>query len=79
WSIVEALQAEDRSHRIGSEIHDSIEIIDIVAANTIDSRVRLVLQEKAGQLADLFQDPRIVTQLLGGVTVTNSKKRKVSA
>lgn len=66
WSIVEALQAEDRCHRIGSEIHDSIEIIDIVASNTIDSRVRTVLRDKAGQLADLLQDQRIVTELLGG-------------
>jgi SNF2 family DNA or RNA helicase len=66
WSFIEASQAEDRCHRIGSEIHDSIEIVDIVAANTIDSRVRAVLHEKAGQLADVLQDKRIVTQLLGG-------------
>lgn len=66
WSLVEATQAEDRCHRIGSEIHDSIEVIDIVAAKTIDSRIRLVLLDKAVQLADLLQDPRIVTQLLGG-------------
>lgn len=73
WSIVEALQAEDRCHRIGSEIHDSIEIIDIIASNTIDSRVRAVLRGKAGQLADLLQDQRIVAQLLGG------QRRKVAA
>ena len=66
WSLVEALQAEDRCHRIGSEAHSSIEVIDIVASNTIDSRVRAVLRDKAGQLADLLQDPRIVTELLGG-------------
>jgi SNF2 family DNA or RNA helicase len=66
WSLVEALQAEDRCHRIGSEVHDSIEVIDIVASNTIDSRVRAVLRDKAGQLADLLQDQRIVTELLGG-------------
>jgi SNF2 family DNA or RNA helicase len=66
WSLVEALQAEDRCHRIGSEIHDSVEVIDVVAADTIDARVREVLHDKAGQLADLLQDPRIVTQLLGG-------------
>ena len=68
WSLVEALQAEDRCHRIGSERHDSIEIVDIVAKNTIDSRVRAVLRERAGQLADLVQDPRIVADLLGGST-----------
>ncbi|EFQ82730.1 helicase C-terminal domain protein [Aeromicrobium marinum DSM 15272] len=66
WSLVESIQAEDRCHRIGSEQHDCIEIVDIVARNTIDTRVRAVLRERAGQLADLVQDPRIVSQLLGG-------------
>jgi len=73
WSLVEALQAEDRCHRIGSEIHDSIEVIDIVAANTVDTRVRAVLREKAGQLADLLQDPRIVAELLGGARLIKRK------
>ena len=41
-------------------------MIDIVARNTIDTRVRAVLRERAGQLADLVQDPRIVAELLGG-------------
>jgi SNF2 family DNA or RNA helicase len=66
WSLVEALQSEDRAHRIGSEVHSSIEIIDVVARNTIDSRVRSVLRERADQLAHLVQDRRIVAQLLGG-------------
>ena len=74
WSLVEASQAEDRCHRIGSEQHDSIEIIDVVAADTIDSRVRAVLTAKAGQLADLLQDPRIVTQLLGGLSTKDGRK-----
>lgn len=66
WSYVEAAQAEDRCHRIGSEIHDSIEIIDIVAKDTVDSRVREVLRAKAGALAELVKDPRIVREVLGG-------------
>jgi SNF2 family DNA or RNA helicase len=68
WSIVDAMQAEDRLHRIGSERHESIEIIDIVAADTIDARVRDALRDKGKQLADLAQDPRIVAELLGGHT-----------
>jgi SNF2 family DNA or RNA helicase len=64
---VVAAQAEDRAHRIGSEIHDSIEIIDIVARDTVDSRVREVLRTKAGALAELVRDPRIVREVLGGV------------
>ncbi|HEX7038703.1 MAG TPA: DEAD/DEAH box helicase [Trueperaceae bacterium] len=75
WSIVEAIQAEDRCHRIGSEIHDCIEVIDIVAADTIDARVRSVLHDKAGQLADLLQDPRIVRELLGGSARKAQRKK----
>lgn len=73
WSLVEALQAEDRCHRIGSEHHDSIDVIDIVARNTIDTRVRSVLRDKAGQLADLVQDRRIVTELLGGIQLRGKR------
>jgi SNF2 family DNA or RNA helicase len=69
WSLVEASQAEDRLHRIGAEQHDCIEVVDIVASKTLDSRVRSVLREKAGQLADLLNDRRIVTELLGGSTL----------
>lgn len=74
WSLVESLQAEDRCHRIGSEIHESIEIVDIVAADTIDTRVRAVLRERAGQLADFVQDPRVLAELLGGATVSPLRK-----
>lgn len=70
WSYVEASQAEDRCHRIGSERHDSIEIIDVVASNSVDSDVRETLHGKAGSLAELLQDPRIVEQCLGGRTTT---------
>lgn len=69
WSLVESIQAEDRCHRIGSEHHDSVEIIDVVAVNTIDTRVRSALRAKGQQLADLVQDPRIVAELLGGSRV----------
>lgn len=73
WGLDESIQAEDRCHRIGSEIHDSIEVIDIVARNTIESRVRAKLRGKASQLAELLQDPRIVADLLGGTTTTERK------
>lgn len=78
WSLVEALQMEDRCHRIGSEIHDSIEVIDVVAAATIDTRVRAVLRERAGQLSELVQDPRVAAELLGGASVHRIKKGKAA-
>lgn len=36
WSMVENLQAEDRVHRIGSEIHDAIRVVDIVMRDSIE-------------------------------------------
>lgn len=74
WSLVESIQAEDRIHRIGSEQHESVEIVDIVARSTIDTRIRSVLKTKAGQLSDLVQDPRIVAELLGGASITKLQK-----
>lgn len=65
WSYGDSLQAEDRAHRIGSEIHDSIEIIDIVARGTIDTRIRQVIKGKSEALGDLLQDSRIMEQCLG--------------
>jgi len=78
YSLVEALQSEDRCHRLGSERHSSIEVIDIVARKTIDSRVRQILQERAGQLSDLVMDPRIVAELLGGASVRDLRKARAS-
>lgn len=66
WSLIEALQAEDRAHRIGSEVHDRVEIVDIVTEGTIEAAVRRVLVEKAVSLADVLHDPEIARQVLGG-------------
>lgn len=65
WSFVQSAQAEDRIHRRGQleEAH----IIDIIAVNTVEDRVRKALRDKAQQLADLVRDPRIVKEILGGL------------
>jgi SNF2 family DNA or RNA helicase len=63
-SLVEALQAEDRAHRIGQ--NNSVEIIDIIARDTIDTRIRDILRDHAGQLSELVRDPRIRAELFGG-------------
>ena len=68
WPLGESIQSEDRGHRIGSEIHaHGVEFIDIVAKDTVDSRIRERLVEKGGQLADFVRDPRVVRELLGGI------------
>jgi SNF2 family DNA or RNA helicase len=65
WSYGTSTQAEDRAHRMGSEMHESIEIIDIVARGTIDTRIRSVIKQKSEALAELLQDPRVMEQCLG--------------
>lgn len=66
WQLDKALQPEDRLHRIGQE-HDCVEIIDIIARDTVDDRVRELLRVKGGHLGQLVKDPRIVRELLGGL------------
>jgi SNF2 family DNA or RNA helicase len=67
FSIVDAMQAEDRAHRIGSERHESIEIIDVLTAGTVDQSIRGVLRGKAGALAEVLRDPRVAAEILGGI------------
>lgn len=74
WSLVSSMQMEDRQHRIGTT-GEHVEIIDVVALDTIDTRRREVLRERAGQLAALLQDPRIVRELLGGAGTDKLAKR----
>lgn len=73
WSLVESLQAEDRAEG-DLEATRGTEIVDIIADKTVDTRVRAVLHEKAGSLAELVRDPRVATQLLGGASITQLRK-----
>lgn len=66
WGLVEATQSEDRVHRIGSERHSSIDIVDIVTKDTVDARVRDILVTRADALGDMLHDPRVALSVLGG-------------
>lgn len=46
YSLEHRLQSEDRSHRSGSEIHDKVTYVDLIAANSIDGVVRDALLSK---------------------------------
>lgn len=85
WSMLENRQAEDRVHRIGSERHESITIVDIVAPDTIEVRQLRRLREKlerleeivgdrermhaAGQAVEDGQYDQAIAQLEGGYTL----------
>ena len=64
WSLVDHKQALDRIHRIGSEIHDSVIIMDYVTEGTIEERVLQVLETKADNFEQIVKDKSKLLDLL---------------
>lgn len=64
WGMVEATQAEDRAHRAGQLKH--VQIVDLEARNSVESRVRAALKDKMRNLSELVNDTRMVKEFLGG-------------
>lgn len=56
WSMVENLQAEDRVHRIGSEIHAVIRVIDIVMSNSIEETQIERFHIKLARMQEITRD-----------------------
>jgi SNF2 family DNA or RNA helicase len=56
WSMLENVQAEDRVHRVGSERHESVTVVDIIAPDTIEVRQLQKLREKATRLEEIVRD-----------------------
>jgi SNF2 family DNA or RNA helicase len=56
WSLIDNNQGVDRIHRIGSEVHDKVTIIDLVAAGTIEETQLERLYDKAERLEEIVRD-----------------------
>jgi SNF2 family DNA or RNA helicase len=57
WSMVNIMQAEDRVHRIGSEGHESINVVDIVTQDTVEETIQIPrLYEKFERLQEIHRD-----------------------
>lgn len=65
WSYVDSTQAEDRAHRIGSEIHHRIDVVDLVVKDTMDEAVVKALKSKAYQADGFTASPKGLLELLG--------------
>lgn len=65
WSMVDNSQAEDRVHRIGSEVHDKVNIIDVVSVGTVEERQRVVLGNKLERLEEVMRDRETLRRVLG--------------
>lgn len=59
WSMVDAVQSENRIHRIGSERHESVRIIDVVTRDTIEEDQINRLQQKMARLEEITRDRQV--------------------
>ena len=64
FSLVNNVQAEARVHRIGSEHHENVVIIDIVSEGTVDEHIIDVIVTKQERLEEVVRDRSTLAQLL---------------
>jgi SNF2 family DNA or RNA helicase len=69
WSMIDNMQGEDRIHRIGSEIHESINIIDIITEDTVEETQVLRLYDKQRRLEEITRDKS--TLIAAGKSITH--------
>ena len=65
WSYTVHQQVEDRVHRIGSEVHDSITIIDYLTENTVEEQQIARLMSKESKAQEVLRDWELLAMLLG--------------
>lgn len=66
FSEVVNRQAQDRVHRIGSEIHESIRIIKQITPNSVEERKLELLEGKRTRMEEILRDEDSIRYLLGG-------------
>jgi SNF2 family DNA or RNA helicase len=64
WSMIENTQAEGRVHRIGSQQHESIHIIDYVTAGSCQETVFKAVEAKGKNLEYILRDKELMKKYL---------------
>lgn len=65
WSFTTQTQVEDRIHRIGSEIHESVRYVDYVTEDTIEEDQILRLKAKGERIEGVLHDGELLALLKG--------------
>jgi SNF2 family DNA or RNA helicase len=65
YSEVQNAQARDRVHRIGSERHDAIRIIEQITPGTVEERRSELLETKQMRMEEVVRDRQTLAKLLG--------------
>jgi SNF2 family DNA or RNA helicase len=66
WSPIDMEQAYNRVHRIGSEAHDSVLIVNYVAPGTVEEAQLWALDHKNGLLQQIVHDEDLMRKFLRG-------------
>lgn len=74
WSMIGNLQAEGRAHRIGSEIHERIRIVDYVTAGTVEELVFQAIAEKSRQLQLILRDEALILKAIKGEEIESEEE-----
>jgi SNF2 family DNA or RNA helicase len=77
WSMIDNKQATDRVHRIGSEVHDRIHIIDIVTPATVEEEQIDRLLTKEARLEEIMRDRETVLKNGGDVTLLDNEVARI--
>lgn len=64
FSLIDYLQANDRVHRIGSEVHESILIVDYFARGTVQSKTFEAIEQKGLRFEEVVRDQDQLARLL---------------
>lgn len=65
YSEVQNAQGRDRIHRIGSEIHEAIQIIVQITPGTVEEKRREIVATKAMRMEEVVRDEETLRLLLG--------------
>jgi SNF2 family DNA or RNA helicase len=63
WSLTSHNQSEDRVHRIGSEIHDSIRIVDYIVEDTVEELQLARLTSKEATAQEVLRDDELLAMI----------------
>ena len=76
FSLIDNVQAEARIHRIGSEHHNNVLIIDVLSEGTVDERAHEIIVTKGERLEEVVRDRETLRKLLGGGEPKKGRKKK---
>lgn len=66
WKNIHNLQTVDRVHRIGSEIHEQVRILDAISTGTAEVAQMPVLAGKFGRLQEVVRDRETMIAIMRG-------------